>query len=96
VRKLETALQYPVEKSDNSNFAELKNIFEKSLAVNKELKVGHVLGFEDLEAKKPKGFGIDALRFEEVIGMEIKKDMKQWNFLNELDFQLGDRYIRSH
>jgi N-acetylneuraminate synthase len=49
-----------------------------------------------LESKKPKGFGIDTSRFEEIIGMELKKDMKQCNFLNELDFQKGDRYIRSH
>jgi len=81
VRKLETALQHPVDKSDNSNFTKLKNIFEKSLAVNKDLKAGHVLRFEDLEAKKPKGFGMEASRFEEVIGMTLKKDMKQWDFI---------------
>jgi N,N'-diacetyllegionaminate synthase len=86
VRKLEISLQHPVDKNDNSNFTELKNIFEKSLAVNKDLKVGHVLRFEDLEAKKPKGFGIDASRFEEVIGKELKKEMKKWDFLNEMDF----------
>jgi len=82
VRKIETALQHPVDKSDNSKFAGLKNIFEKSLSVNKDLKAGHVLRFEDLEAKKPKGFGMEASRFEEVIGMVLKKDMKQWEFLN--------------
>ncbi len=86
VRNIEVALQHSVDKSDNSNYIELKNIFEKSLAVNKDLKAGHVLRFEDLEAKKPKGFGIDASRFEEVIGKEIIKEMKKWDFLNELDF----------
>ncbi len=86
VRNIGVALQHRVDKSDNSNFTELKIIFEKSLAVNKDLKAGHVLSFEDLEAKKPKGFGIDASRFEDVIGKELKKEMKQWDFLNEVDF----------
>jgi N-acetylneuraminate synthase len=80
VRNIETALQHPVDKRDNSKFTELKNIFEKSLAANKDLKAGHVLRFEDLEAKKPKGFGMEAERFEEVIGKILKKDMKQWEF----------------
>ncbi len=82
VRNIETALKYPVDKSDNSNFTDLKNIFEKSLAVNMDLKAGHVLRFEDLEAKKPKGFGIEASKFEEVIGIKLKRDLKQWHFLN--------------
>jgi N-acetylneuraminate synthase len=82
LRNIEIALQHPVDKSDNSNFVELKNIFEKSLAVNKDLKAGHVLRFEDLEAKKPKGFGMEAPRFEEVIGKTIKTNLKKWKFLN--------------
>jgi N-acetylneuraminate synthase len=82
VRKIETALQHPVDKSDNSKFTELKNIFEKSLAVNIDLKAGHVLRFEDLEAKKPKGFGMEATSFEEVIGRRLNRDLKQWEFLN--------------
>jgi N-acetylneuraminate synthase len=85
VRKLESAFQHPVDKSDNSKFTELKNIFEKSLAVNKNLKAGLVLRFEDLEAKKPKGFGMDASRFEEVIGRKLNRDLKQWEFLKESD-----------
>ncbi|TVZ25567.1 N-acetylneuraminate synthase [Gillisia sp. Hel_I_86] len=82
VGNIQRALQHPVDKNDNSNFMELKNIFEKSLAVNKDLKAGYVLRFEDLEAKKPKGFGIEASRFGEVIGKRLNKDLKQWEFLN--------------
>jgi len=87
VRKLETALQHPVDKSYNSKFTDLKNIFEKSLAVNKNLKAGHVLRFEDLETKKPKGLGIEASRFEEVIGKTLKTNFKKWNFLNWKDIE---------
>ena len=82
VKNIERALENPVNKSDNSRFKELKDIFEKSLAVNKNLPAGHILTFKDLEAKKPKGYGIDASQFEQVIGKEVKTGMTQWEFLN--------------
>ena len=85
VNNIEKALQNPVEKSDNSKFDTLKSIFEKSLAVNKDLKKGHMLSFFDLETKKPKGFGILTSEYEKVIGKKINKDLKQWDFLNDVD-----------
>lgn len=86
VRNIEIALQHPVHKNNNAAFQPLKNIFEKSLAINKNLPKDHILTFEDLETKKPKGYGIDASRFQEVIGKVLVKDMNQWDFLNEEDF----------
>lgn len=86
IRNIEKATIHPVDKSDSSKFLDVKNIFEKSLSVNKELKKGHVLKFEDLEAKKPKGFGILASNFNEVIGQRINRNLDKWNFLNYSDF----------
>ena len=57
------------------------------MAINKDLPKNHILTFEDLEAKKPKGFGIDALKFREVIGKKLTFDKKQWDFLKEDDIQ---------
>ncbi len=85
VRNISTALSHPIDKKSNSDFMELKQIFEKSLAVNKKLPKGHVLTFDDLEAKKPKGYGVDASRFQEVIGKVLIRDLNQWDFLNETD-----------
>ena len=85
VKNVSKALENPVDKGDNSNYRELKNIFEKSLALNKDLPKGHQITFNDLEAKKPKGFGIDASQFENVIGKILKNDKKQWDFLTEND-----------
>ncbi|MCR9183092.1 MAG: N-acetylneuraminate synthase family protein [Flavobacteriaceae bacterium] len=77
-----STIQYPsVDKNDNSQFVELKNIFEKSLAVNKNLKAGSLLTFYDLEAKKPKGYGINASQFQEVLGKRLSRDKNQWDFL---------------
>lgn len=85
LRNIEIALQNPIDKNDNSEFQELKNIFEKSLAVNKDLPAGHILTLDDLEAKKPKGFGLAASEFGETLGKKVKKDLKQWDFLEEKD-----------
>jgi len=83
VQQIATALKQPIDKSDNSKFTELKNIFEKSLAVNKDLSKGHVLTFQDLEAKKPKGYGMDATTYKTIVGKALTKDVKQWDFLTE-------------
>jgi N-acetylneuraminate synthase len=85
VRNISIALQNPIEKSDNSDFEKLKSIFEKSLAINKTLKAGDTISFSDLETKKPKGFGILASEYEKVIGKKLKRDLSQWDFLNEED-----------
>ncbi len=87
VRNIKKSLEFPIDKNSNESFTALKQIFEKSLAVNKDLPINHILTFEDLEAKKPKGFGIDALKFREVIGKKLTFDKKQWDFLKEDDIQ---------
>lgn len=81
VKNISNALSQPVDKKSNAQFIELKNIFEKSLALNKNLKRGSIIKFNDLEAKKPKGYGIDASRFQEILGKPLKRDKNQWDFL---------------
>lgn len=85
VRNIATALSNNIDKNNTNAFTLLKQIFEKSLAVNKDLPKNHILIFDDLESKKPKGFGIDASRFQEIIGKTLNKELKQWDFLNEGD-----------
>lgn len=81
IRAISTALHNPVIKSDNSDFISVKKIFEKSLAVNKDLAAGHVLTFHDLESKKPAGYGISASEFEHVIGRELRTPLQKWDFI---------------
>lgn len=87
VKNISLALQHPVDKNDNSTFGNLKDIFEKSLAVNKDLPKGHVLSFQDIESKKPKGKGLSASEFKLVIGKKLKSDMDQWDFLTEKNIE---------
>ncbi|AVR43831.1 N-acetylneuraminate synthase [Christiangramia fulva] len=81
IKHISKALENPVDKKDNSRFTDLKGIFEKSLAVNKDLKKGHILNFNDLEAKKPNGYGIKPEDFYKVVGKALLKDCQKWDFL---------------
>ncbi len=85
VNEIHLAQNHPINKNSNDDFKELKNIFEKSLAINKDLVKGHVLTFADLESKKPKGYGISAADFAKVIGRPLNTHKSQWDFLNEED-----------
>ncbi|MDT7831932.1 N-acetylneuraminate synthase family protein [Flavobacteriaceae bacterium S356] len=85
IRNLDIAFQHPVKKDNTENFDHLKAIFEKSLAINKDLKKGHIINFSDLETKKPKGYGISANQYETILGKRLNKDLDKWSFLNEND-----------
>ncbi len=87
VKSIDLALQNPVNKYDNSIFTELKQIFEKSLAVNKDLEEGHILTFNDLEAKKPRGHGLDASNYTVILGKVLNKNLKKWDFLTNEDIE---------
>lgn len=85
VKHIETMLAHPVDKHSHEEYHALKNMFEKSLAVNKDLPAGHVLSFDDLESKKPANQGISAKAYESVIGKMLKKPMAAYAFLTEED-----------
>lgn len=85
VKNVIRAQNHPVDKSDNSQFRDLKSIFEKSLAINKDLPAGHIITLKDLESKKPKGYGVEAAKFQAVIGKKLNKELRQWDYLKEED-----------
>ena len=84
---IKRATQNPIKKNDVSNQNKIKTIFEKSLAVNKNLSSGSKINFEDLEAKKPANKGISAKNYKSVIGRKLKKDIMKWQFLTENDLE---------
>ncbi len=87
IKQIQQSLQHNIQKNTVDDLQQLKNIFEKSLAVNQNLSKGTVITFDMLEAKKPKGYGIDAREYKAVIGKRLKYDKKQWDFLNENDIE---------
>jgi N,N'-diacetyllegionaminate synthase len=85
IRFIETSLNNNIDKTDNSKFKELKNIFEKTLAVNSDMKIGDIIAFDNLEAKKPFGHGISAKEYKKVIGKKLNKNINRWDFLTQED-----------
>jgi N-acetylneuraminate synthase len=85
VKDISTDLNAGLDKSSSENFRELKKIFEKSLAVNKDIKAGHIISIDDLEAKKPAGRGIAARSFQEVVGKRLAQNKSAWDFLQPGD-----------
>jgi N-acetylneuraminate synthase len=87
IRQIQTALKYPIKKSNLEPYVQFKTIFEKSLAVNKSLKKGEIITVDHLESKKPKGYGIPAHEFKEVIGKILNRDLAKWDFINWTDLE---------
>lgn len=85
VRFIEAAMGQGTEKADSSKFEALRKVFGKSLAINKDMKAGDVLSFDNLEAKKPAGHGIPAKEYQQVIGKTLRHDLDRWSFLQEGD-----------
>lgn len=87
VREISISLNNPVNKSDNTRFLDLKNMFEKSLAVNKRLMKGEVISFDDLEAKKPANIGVPASDYKNIIGKVLNNNKDKWDFIKKEDFK---------
>ena len=51
------------------------------------MKAGDVIAFEDLEAKKPSNYGINAKEYLKVMGKKLNKDMNKWDFINSSDLE---------
>ena len=82
IKTIQTAMNYPLNKDNIFQFEDLKNMFGKSLSVNKNKKAGEIIEFDDLESKKPSEYGIPAIEFEKVIGKTLNKNLAKWSFLN--------------
>lgn len=87
IRFLEKARGSGPEKTLDGNRKELRLIFGKSLAVNRDLREGHVLTFEDLEGKKPADVGVGVGKLDTVIGRMLVRSKRRWEFLQEDDLQ---------
>ncbi|MDA7675852.1 N-acetylneuraminate synthase family protein [Akkermansiaceae bacterium] len=81
VRFLDECIAHPIDKTASERYGELRNMFGKSLAVNKELLAGHQVTAADLETKKPAGKGIDPMDFRSVVGKKLVTDVGQYDFL---------------
>jgi N-acetylneuraminate synthase len=85
VRKISTSYSNPVDKNNTDSYAQMKALFGKSLAVNRDMKAGETISVTDLESKKPAGMGIPASEYAVILGKTLNKDLKKYNFLQSTD-----------
>lgn len=83
VRFLEIALGSSPE--DRTDKEELRRIFGRSLAVNRDIQEGEIIQFSDIEGKKPMGAGLPAVNLETIIGKTLRRSLSKWEFLKEGD-----------
>ncbi len=80
-REIELDLLTKQNKELKEDLLKMKSIFGKSLAINKDLKAGSEISINDLEAKKPHGYGIEAKLYKTVLGKKLREDLKAFSFL---------------
>jgi N,N'-diacetyllegionaminate synthase len=86
LRETWAASAAPVDKDNLRPFAEMKQIFEKSIVTARQLPAGTVLNLTDMAYKKP-GDGIPARRFKQIVGRRIKADLPADHKLSDEDFE---------
>ncbi|MEK7832380.1 MAG: N-acetylneuraminate synthase family protein [Acidobacteriota bacterium] len=87
VRFIERIVRNPVDKQAMAeSFAELRQVFGKSVVAARNLEAGHHLTISDLAFKKP-GTGIPAARYREVLNRQLRRDVVADTLFSEEDFE---------
>jgi N-acetylneuraminate synthase len=88
VRFIEEMKASPVDKDAMAQeVAPLRDLFTKSIVARVDLPAGTVLREEHLAVKKP-GTGIPASRLPELIGRQLRRDVKADELLREGDLEV--------
>lgn len=86
IRDIERMLASPVDKDDLEPFAEMKQVFEKSVVAASDIPAGTVIERGMLAAKKP-GTGIPARRLPELVGRRTRAHIPADALLAEDDVE---------
>ena len=89
IRFVEQARGNGLEKVLDENKKSLRRMFGKALAVNNDLKQGHIITFENLEGKKPADGGIDVNNYVNIIGKTLETEKKRGDFLTHKDININ-------
>ena len=87
IRNIKSCINNPIDKNNLKKNSQIKKIFSKSMAINKDIKKNKIIVLSDLETKKPGGQGINAKNYLEIVGKKINKDMKKNSFLKKIDLK---------
>ena len=87
IRFLEKARGAGPTKQEKTGRGELRRMFGKALAVNRDMQAGEVITFDDLEGKKPIDGGISVFELNNVVGHRLSIAKNAWDFLKKADVE---------
>jgi N-acetylneuraminate synthase len=85
VNFVRTGMSQKDKKDETKRFDQVKGMFEKTLAVNRDVEQGEEIQLKDLEAKKPSNRGVSARFYSDVVGRKAAKRLSKWDFITEED-----------
>lgn len=85
IRQIKRSCNSRIDKNIITGHNKLRDIFGKSLAINRDLEEGGILTMDMLESKKPKNKGIDVKEYNKIIAKKLNNDLKKWDFITESD-----------
>lgn len=86
IRNIDEIKKNPVNKNDIRKFNKFKNVFQKSIYLNKDLKKNDIIKLKHLSFKKP-DTGISAMDYEEILNKKIKKNLSKNHKFKWSDFK---------
>ncbi len=84
IREIETILSNPVDKTEATQFTEMKEVFQKSVVTTVDIAEGVPITRQMLAIKKP-GTGIPPKRLDEVVGSRALRNIPANSVLQESD-----------
>ena len=90
IREIEDVLSNPVDKTEASQFAEMKEVFQKSVVTTVDIAEGEPITREMVAIKKP-GTGIPPKRLGEVVGSQALRPIPANTVLTESDVAISQR-----
>lgn len=81
IGEINAIINNPVNKENCIEYTEMKSIFEKSIVTAKFIPEGNKITMSDLCFKKP-GTGINAGKYEEILGRTVKRNIAESTLLN--------------
>lgn len=67
---------------------DMRRIFGKALAINRDFEKGQAIAFDDLEGKKPADAGIEVNNYINIIGKKLKRHKNRGDFLTYEDINI--------
>ena len=84
-RFIEKAKKKNSKKKLSSDTNKTKKIFGRSMIVNKNLPIGSIISFNDLDSLKPAGFGLSPKYFQKIINKKLISKKNKNDFINLKD-----------